>query len=99
MVAVLWTIELLTKIIGSGFQRVKFLVNTIAEVSEITVKTTERGGGEIVGIKRLFTGANGNMLHLDGKMQLEMISAWGQKVSSTVCVTMGAASNLQGLPK
>ena len=48
---------------------------------------------------RLFTGANGNMLHLDGKMQIEMISAWGQKVSSTVCVTKGAASNLQGLPK
>ena len=70
-----------------GRRNVKFLVDTLADVSEITVKTTERGGGEIVGTKRLFTGANGNMLHLDGKMQIEIISAWAQKVSSTVCVT------------
>ena len=83
----------------SGRRNVKFLVNTLADVSKITVKTTECGGGEIVETKRLFTGANVNMLHVDGKMQIEMISAWGQKVSSTVCVTKGAASNLQGLPK
>ena len=66
-----------------GRRIVEFLVDTLADVCEITVKTTERWG------------ANGNMLHVDGKMQIEMISAWGQKVSSTVCVTKGAASNLQ----
>ena len=78
-----------------GRRNVEFLVNTLADVSKITVKTTERGGGEIVETKRLFTGANVNMLHVDGKMQIEMISAWGQKVLSTACVTKGAASNLR----
>ena len=82
-----------------GKKNIRFLVDTGADVSVITMKTAERLGGKIVETKRLFTGADGSMLQVVGKMRIDLISAWGQKVSSTVYVMKGARNNLLGKPE
>ena len=78
---------------------VKFLVDTGADVSVITTATAERLGGQVARTERLFTGADGSLLDVVGKMKIDIVTAWGQKVHSTVYVMKGARNNLIGKPE
>ena len=54
---------------------VKFLVDTGADVSVITATTAERLGGKVAKLERIFTGADGSLLDIVGKMKIDIVSA------------------------
>ena len=47
----------------------------------------------------MFTGADGSVLDVVGKVRLSMISSWGQAVTNTVYVMNGGRNNLLGRPE
>lgn len=68
-------------------------------MSVITTKTAERIGKEIEKTGRKFTGADGSLLDVIGKVKINMITAWGQEIASTAYVMKGARNNLLGKPE
>lgn len=74
----------------------EFLVDTGSDVTINNNKTVQKLSVEKRLARRLFRGADGNILEIKYTTEIPLLTSWGQNISSKVCILEGATNILLG---